>query len=188
MAFKFFRVSLHDLDGATNELNQFLTSHRVDSIERQFVNQGENSYWLFCIEYHEPQQARTLAASAGTRRRERIDYRDVLNDDDFQTYLRLKELRQQIAQEESLAVYLIFTNEHLAKIAEAHVRTKEDLQKIDGIGKARVEKYGDRVLKWLHDSRGNEHEASGESVPADSAAGEPSTGGNQGPAGKTSAS
>ena len=51
MSFKFFRVSVHRLDTAADELNRFLNSHRVDSVERQFVNQGENSYWLFCVEY-----------------------------------------------------------------------------------------------------------------------------------------
>ncbi|MDB4516977.1 hypothetical protein N9089_05190 [Crocinitomicaceae bacterium] len=119
MAFKFFRVSAHNLDSAADELNRFLSSNHVDSIERQFVDRGESPYWLFCIEYQEERQAKSPATSTGTRRKERVDYREHLNDEDFQTYLGLKELRVRIADEEKLAVYLIFTNEHLAKIADA---------------------------------------------------------------------
>ncbi len=87
MRFKFFRVSVHSLDTAADELNRFLNSHRVDSVERQFVNQGGNSYWLFCVEYPQQQETKATATSAGTRRKERVDYREILNDDDFQTIL-----------------------------------------------------------------------------------------------------
>lgn len=191
MAYKFFRVSAQNLNPAAHELNRFLRSHSVDSVERHFVGQGEASFWLFCVEYQEQPIGGTGAASeagtgsAGTRRKERVDYRDLLDDDDFQVYVGLKQLRQEIANEEKLAIYLIFTNEHLAKIAETRPRTKEDLKKIEGLGQARVDKYGERVLQWLIKTQGDKHEASGGIVPEDSGAGKPRTGDGQGAARKT---
>jgi hypothetical protein len=50
MAYKFFRVSAQNLNSTAGELNRFLRSHSVDSIERHFVSQGETSFWLFCVE------------------------------------------------------------------------------------------------------------------------------------------
>lgn len=188
MAYMFFRVSAQNLNSAASELNRFLRSHSIDSIERHFVSQGEASFWLFCVDYQEQLATGGNASgtgAGGTRRKERVDYRDLLNDDDFQTYVGLKQLRQQIAEEEKLAVYLIFTNDQLAKIAEARPRTKEELAKIEGIGPARVDKYGERVIQWLIKTQGDKHEASDGAVPKNPGAGKPTPGDGQGPARKT---
>jgi superfamily II DNA helicase RecQ len=48
-------------------------------------------------------------------------------------------------------VYTIFTNEQLAEIAEKQTTTKAGLQAIDGIGEARVKKYGDEVARIVAD-------------------------------------
>ena len=188
MPFKFYRISIHDMDDATEELNDFLSSHRVISVDRRFVESAENPYWLFCIEYSEHQSGTSRGKSTGTRRKGSVDYRDVLSEDDFQTYLGLKEFRQQVADEEKLAVYLVFTNNNLAKIAESKVRTLDELKQIDGIGKSRIEKYGDRVIKWLREYRGDKDEARGEPVSEDSGAGQPAAGSGQGAEGETPAS
>ncbi len=104
MAFKFIRISVCDLDSGSDALNRFLQGHRVESVERRFVEDHQNSYWLFCVEYQERQPARASEPSAGPRRKERVDYRELLNDDDFQVYLGLKELRKQLADEEKVAM------------------------------------------------------------------------------------
>ena len=46
-------------------------------------------------------------------------------------------------------VYTVFTNEQLAQMAETNVRTQADLEKIAGVGDARIEKYGPRFLELL---------------------------------------
>jgi len=46
-------------------------------------------------------------------------------------------------------MYAIFTNEQLAKIVQNRVQSQADLEKVAGIGDARVQKYGARVLKLL---------------------------------------
>lgn len=192
MAYRFFRVSTQNLNSAANELNRFLRTHSIDSVERHFVSQGEASFWLFCVEYQEQASgavgaaSEAAAASAGTRRKERVDYRELLNDDDFQVYVGLKQLRQEIADEEKLAIYLIFTNEQLAKIAETRPRTKEDLKKIEGLGQGRADKYGERVIQWLSKTQGDKHEASGGAVPENHGPKKPGTGDGQGAARKTS--
>jgi superfamily II DNA helicase RecQ len=188
MPFQFYRVSIHNMEDAAEELNAFLSAHCVISVDRQLIENGENSYWLFCIEYSEQQAGSSRAKSAGVRRKGGVDYRELLSEDDFQTYLGLKEFRKQVAEEENIAVYLVFTNNHLAKIAERDVRTLEELRQIEGIGKSRIEKYGDRVIKWLTEYRGDKDEAGGEPVPEDSRAEQPAAGSDQGAEGETPAS
>lgn len=46
-------------------------------------------------------------------------------------------------------MYAIFTNEQLAKFAQARAQSQAALEKIEGIGKAKIEKYGRRVLDTI---------------------------------------
>jgi superfamily II DNA helicase RecQ len=51
-----------------------------------------------------------------------------------------------------MPAYAVFTNEQLAEIAKARCATLADLGKIEGIGPARVEKYGEAVLTNLREN------------------------------------
>jgi superfamily II DNA helicase RecQ len=46
-------------------------------------------------------------------------------------------------------MYAIFTNEQLAKLAQARAQSQADLEKIEGVGNAKIEKYGRRVLDTI---------------------------------------
>ena len=45
--------------------------------------------------------------------------------------------------------YALFTNEQLAAMVQSRVTTAAALEKIDGVGPARVEKYGAAMLAVL---------------------------------------
>lgn len=100
--------------------------------------------------------------------RHRIDYREVLTPDQFELFAKLRTLRQQIAKEEAVPVYVVFTNEQLAEIVRKGARSKSDLGRIDGVGDARIQKYGERFLSCLKEHLGGTDEASG---PVDGAGG-----------------
>jgi hypothetical protein len=52
MQLKVFAVTAQGGEEAVEEMNKFLRSHRVLSIERRLVEQG-GAYWSFCVEYLE---------------------------------------------------------------------------------------------------------------------------------------
>lgn len=148
MPYKFFIVPICDLEQAEAQLNVFLRSHRILSITQQWVDQGPNSFWSFCVDYQEP------AASGGSpprggRQRERVDYRVKLGEAGFQRYLQLRDLRKELAQADGVPLYNVFNNEQMSQMIEREVRTKADLEAIVGVGDARVEKYGPRFLELL---------------------------------------
>jgi superfamily II DNA helicase RecQ len=62
-------------------------------------------------------------------------------------FAQLREWRKSEAAEIGVPVYTIFTNEQLAKIAEQKIRTKAGLQEIEGVGEAKVKKYGEAVIE-----------------------------------------
>jgi hypothetical protein len=72
MKLRFFTVPMQDASDAAEELNGFLSSHRILSVERYFVADGANSTWAICVSYL------TTAGRPVPETRERLDYREIL--------------------------------------------------------------------------------------------------------------
>ena len=45
MQLKLFILPVKNLDAAEAEMNAFLPSHRVLTVKKEFVSDGENSFW-----------------------------------------------------------------------------------------------------------------------------------------------
>ena len=151
MAFQFFTIGLHDDGRAAHELNGFLSSHKVLSVERHFVEHGGNSFWAFCIDYWQgsPSSMRQSGGPKMSGNGQRVDYKEKLSPADFQIFLKLREWRKKVAQSEAVPVYAIFTNDQLAQVVSSNMNSKSALKLIDGIGDARITKYGDSLLAAL---------------------------------------
>ncbi len=171
MAYRFFLVPVRDRGAAEEELNRFLRGHRVLSVDRRWVDQGTESYWSFCVDYLETASSSgSSSAQAPGEARGKVDYREVLSPEQFAVFVKLRTLRQVISKEEAVPVYVVFTNEQLAAMVRKGPASKADLGRIDGVGEARIQKYGDRFLECLKGNRDGEHEAS---RPADGAGARP---------------
>ena len=153
MPFKFFTIPIQNAETAETQLNAFVQSHRVLAVDRRWVDQGATSFWSFCVDYLEPRPESGPASSTGGRRT-KVDYKEVLTAEEFAVFARLRELRKQLAQAEAVPVYTIFTNGQLAQMVQSRAATKEALEKIAGVGDARIEKYGTHVLDLLRRSTG----------------------------------
>ena len=53
MKYCFFTIPIRNPRQAETELNTFLCGHRIVSVEKQFVANGENSCWSLCVEWVE---------------------------------------------------------------------------------------------------------------------------------------
>jgi superfamily II DNA helicase RecQ len=146
MRFHFFTVEALTPAAGEAELNAFCTQHRIASVDKQFVDQGAHSYWLFCL---------TIVNSDGAERsssggkRGRVDYREVLSETDFAVFADLRDLRKRMAEQEGVPMYALFTNEKLAEMVTRRATTIAALGEIDGVGKARIEKYGKYFVALL---------------------------------------
>ena len=143
MEIRVFTIPIHDRH-AVDELNRFLAAHRVVSIDPQFVPDGQNSAWSICVTMQSGEPARTSA-----KQKDRIDYREVLSESEFHLYAKLRTLRKELSEKEGVPAYTLFTNEHLAEIVRQTVISAERLAEINGVGPARVEKYGQAFLSNL---------------------------------------
>ncbi len=143
MLLRFFTIPIQGGEEEVEELNRFLGAHRIVAIDRQLVHDGPNSAWAICVTYVQQ------SSRAQTGKRGKIDYREVLSEPDFAVFAKLRALRKTLAEKEGVPAYALFTNEQLAEMVRRHVRTLSALREIDGVGEARVEKYGEDFLALL---------------------------------------
>lgn len=147
MRLHFVTVPIHGGAVAEDELNQFLASHRVIAVDRQLVTDGARSAWVICITYVDAGATAAAGANVDTNgKKSRVDYREVLPDDEFQVFAELRDLRKKLADRDGVPPYALFTNEQLAEMVRRHVRSTADLARLDGVGPARIEKYGPAFL------------------------------------------
>lgn len=130
---------------------------KQESAERSGLRSGEGSVAEPRPERSEgpPRQGRGVKSQSGKKS---IDYREVLSAEDFAVYAKLRDLRKQLAERDGVPPYAVFTNEQLAAIVQGRVDNLTALKAIDGIGDARVEKYGLSVLTLLQGLSGKPQE------------------------------
>ena len=148
MPFRIFLIPVLYSDEATEELNAFIAGHRVAHIERKWIDQGTQSAYVFCVEYVLASPTRD-GNPRSQLSRNRIDYKTILSPNEFTIFSLLRELRKELSQQEGVPVFALFSNEQLAQMVQRRCASKADLQGIEGIGEAKVEKYSEKLLATL---------------------------------------
>jgi superfamily II DNA helicase RecQ len=156
MRVDFFTIPVQSGAEATGELNSLLSSTRVLTVDRQFVADGASSFWSVCVVSQTGPVGGRKGASA---KKGGVDYREVLNAEDFAVYAKLRDLRKQLAERDGVPPYAVFTNDQLAAIVQGRLDSLTALRTVDGVGDARVEKYGTSVVTLLSGLAGKPREA-----------------------------
>lgn len=136
MQVRIFTIPVSDAGNALQELNAFLAGHRVLEMEQQFYSGEHGACWNFCVRYL------NSSNNAGGSAKVKIDYRQVLGEEEFIRFAKLREIRKEIAQQEAIPAYAVFTDEELAGIAQLTEITVGSIQTVKGIGEKKAEKYG----------------------------------------------
>ena len=148
MPFEFIQIPANGQGNAKEELNKLLRGGRIASVRKDFVANGEDSFWAFCIEFLDGSLGvmdKGRSATSGPK----IDYKELLNEADFTVFARLLDLRKVISDKEAIPAYSIFTNEQLASMVTGKVDSLTAMGSIPGVGAARIEKYGAAFLASL---------------------------------------
>ncbi len=148
MQMKVFAIPIGNPSATEDSLNAFLRSKRIVNIDKRFVENGANSFWTVLVEY-------LVDGTPEPARRNKVDYKQVLTESQFSTFSCLRDLRKRLAEEHGVPVYAVFTNEQLAAVATTMPTSKSALSEIAGIGKSKVEHYGDAVIAQLGGTSGS---------------------------------
>ena len=157
MRLHFLAIPVFDPAEGESELNRFLSTHRIIALDRQLVSDGPRNAWAVCISYvpgGAPSTADPVPAAIPERKPSdprRIDYRDTLPPAEFQVFAKLRALRKTLSDRDGVPPYALFTNDQLAQMVKRRVRTLAELGDLDGIGPARLKKYGQAFLAVLNE-------------------------------------
>lgn len=124
------------------ELNHFLRSNKIVDIKKDLAMVDGNSFWTFCITYMLSSHNNSDSTSSSGNRHSKVDYKEVLDEAAFARFAKMRKLRKQIAESEAVPAYAVFTDAELAEMAKLEVLDASNMLKIQGIGKKKVEKYG----------------------------------------------
>lgn len=144
MQVKIYTIPIIGGESINEEMNVFLRSKKILQVENHIVTSGQNSFWSFCIRYIED-------TTINEREKQKVDYRQVLDEPTFHKFSRLREIRKQLAQDDAVPAYAVFTDEELSNIAKLETITLAGMKKIKGIGEKKIEKYGHHFVKMTTD-------------------------------------
>ena len=129
------------------EMNKFLRSKKVLQVQNHVVNSEQGVFWCFCVKY--------LDEYSAERKKEKVDYREVLDEATFSRFSEMRKIRKRISEEDAIPAYAVFTNEELAELAKIDGLTDAKMKSVKGIGQKKVEKYGHHFFpKPLQDEKG----------------------------------
>jgi superfamily II DNA helicase RecQ len=114
-------------------MNCFLRSKKILQTENQVVSDANGSFWCFCIKY--------LDETSQNKSR-KVDYREVLDQESFRRFANMRTIRKQLAQDEGIPAYAIFTDEEMAWLAQQEELTPATMRSVKGIGEKKIERYG----------------------------------------------
>ena len=148
MKLKFFSVNALDPEADQEFLDDFCTRHRLVSVDKRFVENGEFCFWSVCVVYLEVSSSPSKPTAA-LNKRAQVDYRETLNEQDFAAYSKLRELRKALADSDGVPIYAVFTNAQLADMVTNGATSLTALGEINGIGSAKLDKYGKHFVSVL---------------------------------------
>lgn len=99
---------------------------------------------FFLVEYTENEGGKSACTMSS-----KVDWRDVLNPNQFAVYDFLRKTRKEIGDKTKIPLYGILSNEQLALMAQNPPKTKEDFLKIKGVNEQKYKQFGEIFLSAI---------------------------------------
>jgi ribonuclease D len=141
MKFVLFTIPVEgpERDLRLQEANNFLAQVEVRRYNAQLVFTQMGTFWSILVSYDEPQDGESS---------EKILFSDYssLSDLEKKIYEALRQWRSEEAAKLKMPEFFILHNAHLVTIAKFKPRSMEDLSRIRGIGRRKINQFGPTIL------------------------------------------
>jgi len=137
-------------------LVELLRDKELISLREHFFRVNGVPHLACVVTWHEPEvpaeiRPATKSASAPRGRDNgREDPTAALSESDRALFQSFREWRTAKAREEGVPPYLILTNRQVVLLLKKRPESKTALTAIEDLGKGKVERYGDDILRLLH--------------------------------------
>lgn len=127
-------------------MNRLLASQKMLEIEKHLYQSEQEAFWSFSIRYIQS----NTANFQNNNNKNKIDYKEVLTESEFNIFSKLRECRKKVASNDAVPAYAVFTDEELAGIAKLPNIEVNTLNLVKGIGDKKVDKYGKQILELYY--------------------------------------
>lgn len=132
------------------EFNNFTKDKELISVSDYLFQRDDIPYLTLVVKYKQMDSLTMPTLSEKVRDKTRgnnEEWRKLLDDESMPLFNTLRQWRNEKGKKEGIPPYVILNNKQLAEVCQRRPQSKYDLMKIEGIGKAKAEKYGDDILK-----------------------------------------
>jgi ATP-dependent DNA helicase RecQ len=137
-------------------LRDFLKDKNVLSVREHFFITHEVPYLVLLVTYTLPRPA--VAPPSPTRRQhEDTSWRALVTAEELPLFNALRDWRSERSKREGVPPYVICTNRQFAAMVKARPQNLAALAEIEGVGKAKLDKYGRDLLAILAPAADNHH-------------------------------
>jgi superfamily II DNA helicase RecQ len=126
-------------------LRDFLKDLEVISVRDHFFIRNDIPYLTLVIKYFPIRQELDGRFNPKGQRNEA--WRESLSEQDMSVFNLLREWRAKRAKKEGMPPYILFTNAQFAQMVKSRPQSLAELMKIDGVGQAKIDKYGEEILR-----------------------------------------
>ena len=99
----------------------------------------------------EQERVKTGKISGGAKKTKMAAGTESFTEAETTLFDRLKELRREIAREEKVPPYIVFSDKTLVHMCLIRPKNKEEMLTVSGVGEFKYAKYGERFLKVFAD-------------------------------------
>lgn len=137
-------------DGFDNSpVQAFLADKEVLSIHDHFFEKDGIPYIVLVVCYSATVVDPVVGVSADRKTQRDESWRELLSEADWPLFNSLRNWRNERSKQEGIPPYVICNNRQLAEIIKSRCQTLEGLRQIEGLGDAKLKKYGKQLLALL---------------------------------------
>jgi ATP-dependent DNA helicase RecQ len=129
------------------ELNNFVKDKELVSVSDYLFQRDEVPYLTLVVKYKPLSMVLTSKGKAQDKTGGNEEWKKLLDDDTMPLFNTLRQWRNEKSKKEGVPPYIILNNKQLAEVCQRRPQSNYELMKVEGIGKAKAEKYGEDILK-----------------------------------------
>lgn len=155
-----FNTVSREFDDA--EFSEFIVNKEILSVSEHFFIKNDSPYLTLIIKHLHSEKS--MIPESKNRPKVDESWKEQLKESDLGIFNILREWRFKRSKKDGLPPYVLFTNKQLAQIVLTKPQSLTELASVDGVGKAKVEKYGQDILEITKVNISNPQEESSASA------------------------
>jgi superfamily II DNA helicase RecQ len=150
MLIKIFSLTFNSATGGFDdrELRDYIKDKEIISMNDHFFVRNEIPYLSVVIKYY-PYRREVEPVQTPAKARQREASHEGLTPEIEGVFNLLRDWRSTQARKEGVPPYIIFNNRQLIEIIKTKAQSFAELERVNGIGKVKVEKYGPEILEII---------------------------------------